>query len=103
MTNLSTSEDYNGQSSIAFIVSLFFSLVTQVPRGGQSKESAGVARTFPTAASPKSTSLTLLLGLGVFVLVDSDMAREPNEGDEGMRSGRLAGQAHTRNDYQSEG
>lgn len=30
-------------------------------------------RTLPTAASPSSTSLTLLLGFGVFVLAASDM------------------------------
>jgi hypothetical protein len=35
-------------------------------------------RTFPTAASPSSTSLTLLLGLGALALVESDMAGEPN-------------------------
>lgn len=50
--------------------------VTRVQR----QETKGInrGRTFPTAASPKSTSFTLLLGFGVFVLVDSDMAAEPN-------------------------
>lgn len=42
-------------------------------------ETAEVAHTFPTAASPKSTSLTLLLGFAVLAPVDSDMAgEEPN-------------------------
>jgi hypothetical protein len=58
------------------IIHLSVSQVTRVQRN----EAKGISRgrTFPTAASPKSTSFTLLLGFGVFVLVDSDMAAEPN-------------------------
>ena len=33
-------------------------------------------RTFPTAASPKSTSFTLLLGFGAFVLDTSDIVAD---------------------------
>ena len=76
LTNRSTSDDYYKQSAIAFMVSSP-RLLRYHPEV-RARKSAEVVRTFPTAASPKSTSLTLLLGFGVFVLVDSDMAREPN-------------------------
>lgn len=41
----------------------------------QPESTEGQYNTFPTAASPRSTSLTLLLGFGVFALVGSDMVR----------------------------
>jgi hypothetical protein len=45
------------------------------PRGEQEQ------RTFPTAASPRSTSLTLLLGFGAFAGVDSDIVDEAQRRD----------------------
>ena len=46
--------------------------------------------TFPTAASPRSTSLTLLLGFGVFA-VDSDMTGYPKKekGTKWLRSNKI--------------
>lgn len=46
-------------------------------------------RTLPTAASPSSTSLTLLLGLGAFA--ESAMIVEEPLGDGRMRSGGSGG------------
>lgn len=45
-------------------------LVSDLIRGSVAER----MHTFPTAASPSSTSLTLLLGLGAFAPADSDMA-----------------------------